>query len=238
MTLSFIQPSGFVWHERVLKQADNYLYLSAQLAWNAALKLGLRFYEPFQTAPWNWCKCKRFDKPQELMCFALVLCCAAYTFDGSKSETSLNFLCCRHEVETSQEKAASCHFWHWSGFMGNISRTIFSQSCCDTSPPSSAKAILIVDMNQFVVWMEGSLSFYLYPIYTAILQMARERCHLEAAAGTMGDEVKVGAGVLLACLNRDQVKWTVRWKETKEKGNALPGNFLGGIKLHEEWLTN
>lgn len=28
-----------------------------------------------------------FDKPQELMCFALVLCHAANTFDGSKSET-------------------------------------------------------------------------------------------------------------------------------------------------------
>lgn len=33
-----------------------------------------------------------FDKPQELMCFALVLCHTVYTFDASKSGINLNFL--------------------------------------------------------------------------------------------------------------------------------------------------
>jgi len=63
-----------------LKQADDCLYPSAQLARNAALKLGLRFYEPFQTALWNWCKCKHFwQTPRtDVLCFGFMLCCVYF----------------------------------------------------------------------------------------------------------------------------------------------------------------
>lgn len=149
-----------------------------------------------------------FDKPQELMCFALVLCCAAYTFDGSQSETYLNLLCYRHEVETSQGKAASCHFWHLPGFMGNISRTIFFPGVWDTSTPSSAKAILTVDMNQHLSsgWKAHSVVLLPLPCLHSYSADGKRRMSSGGSSWHDGDDVKVGAGVLLACLNRDQVK--------------------------------
>lgn len=125
------------------------------------------------------------DSPQELRRFALGLCCAADTSDGSKSETYLNFPCYRYEVGTSQEKAVLCHFWYLTGSMGN-SRSIFPWKCWDTST-SSAKAILTADMNQSFSfgWEDHAVVLLSLYVYTAILQLAGGKCHLEAAAGMM-----------------------------------------------------
>lgn len=45
-----------------------------------------------------------FDKPQELMCFALVLCHTAYISDAFKSGINLNFLSYRCEMELDKRR--------------------------------------------------------------------------------------------------------------------------------------
>lgn len=117
--------------------------ISEQLARNATLKLGLGFYEPFQTALWNPCKCKHFwQTPRtDFFSFGFILCCMY--FDGSKSETYLNFPCYRDEVETSQAISGTWQAeWEASG------EPFFPRSFWDTSIPSSAKTILTVETNQ------------------------------------------------------------------------------------------
>lgn len=106
--------------------------------------------------------------------------------------------------------------------MGN-SRTIFSQRCWDTSTSSSAKANLSVGMNQSLSfrWKAHSVVLYLCPVYKAALQMARERCHLEAAAGMMEDDMKVGGGVLFVCLKSSPMNGERRWRKKESLSQAI-----------------
>lgn len=107
-----------------------------------------------------------------MFCFGFV-----YTSDSSKSEIYLNILCYRHEVETPQEKAALCHF------LGNISRIIFPRGIwiLPLLPlPWLWIQIRVYLLDERLVELSHSLP--------PVLQVAKGKCHLEAAAGAMGDE--------------------------------------------------
>lgn len=97
-----------------------------------------------------------FDKPQELIFFSFgfILCCMY--FDGSKSETYLNFPCYRDEVETSQTISGT-----WQAEWEASAEPFFPRSFWDTSIPSSAKTILTVETNQSLPFGRKACSFVL-----------------------------------------------------------------------------
>lgn len=51
--------------------------------------------------------------------------------------------------------------------------------------------------------------------------MARERCHLEAAAGMMEDDMKVGGGVLFVCLKSSPMNGERRWRKKESLSQAI-----------------
>lgn len=119
------------------------------------------------------------------MCFSLSLCILLIALNQKPTWTFF-----ATDIRWKLQKKRLSHaisgtFWETSA------EPFFSQRYLDSPTPSPAMAVLAVDTNKRLsFWMKGSLSrpFLFTLSYPAILQMARARCHLEAAAGAMGDE--------------------------------------------------
>lgn len=167
------------------------------------------------------------------MCFALGLCILLIPLNQKHNWVGFFY---RHEVEIPQEKAGLCHFWY---VFGKHQQNHFYLEVFGYSHSFPAMAILAVDTK--------SLSFGLKALWVVLFSspcLAQLFCRWQEKDVIWRQQLEGwevgqgGCGELLSCLRRDPLKWTVQWKEMKEKGNSLPGNLLGGINLHGEWLTN
>lgn len=140
-----------------------------------------------------------------------------YTFDSFKSETYLSVICYRHEVESPQEKAALCHFWY---FLGRHQQNYFFLEVFGYSHSFPCCGYFSCGYREFIFWIKGLVScpVLFTPSCTAILQMANERCHLEAAAGAKGDEGRwVWGAAFLPEQGPTQMEGAVKGDEGKTK---------------------
>lgn len=122
------------------------------------------------------------------MCFALGLCILLIPLNQKHNWVGFFY---RHEVEIPQEKAGLCHFWY---VFGKHQQNHFYLEVFGYSHSFPCYGYFSCGYKEFIFWIKGSLSCpILFTLScTAILQMARERCHLEAAAGGMGGGARWG----------------------------------------------
>lgn len=148
------------------------------------------------------------------MCFALGLCILLIPLNQKHNWVGFFY---RHEVEIPQEKAALCHFWY---VFGKHQQNHFYLEVFGYSHSFPCYGYFSCGYKEFIFWIKGSLSCpILFTLScTAILQMARERCHLEAAAGGMGGGARwVWGAALLPEEGSTQMNSAVKGDEGKRK---------------------